>query len=302
MPQNFYSVGTTLFFSATDGESGVELWKTNPPYTEAELVADIRKGPDGSNPNRFQAVGTTLFFTASDGVYGEELWRSELPYDEQTTQIVGDIRRGAGGSNPQELTAINRTLIFRADDGSHGSELWKMGGEYSMLPSTGFAPGRVTQLPDKGIEYSSSQNMRLVVPVLQLNIPLEGIPQSAGGWDLTWLGNQAGYLEGTAFPTLPGNTAITAHAYLADGNPGPFHDLEQIRWGDTIGLEAWGNRYIYEVRRVETVDPLDLSILGSEELDWITLITCKGYDETLEDYRWRVVVKAVLIRVESLED
>ena len=296
-PQYFYSIGSTLFFSANDGETGIELWKSEPTYVEAVLVADIRQGSGNSNPNRFAAIGTTLYFTANDGVYGEELWQSDFPYNENTTKIVSDIRRGANGSNPQELTVIDRTLFFRADDGEHGAELWKLGGDY-VLPSTGFAPGRKTLLSGTIPEYQSLNQMRLVVPVMNVDIPLVGVPQSSGGWDLTWLGNQAGYLNGTAFPTTPGNTAITAHAFLADGTSGPFHDLDMLKFGDLVEINAWGNRYIYEVREVKQVSPDEIEILGPEEFDWITLITCKEYDESLQDYRWRLAVRAVLVNVE----
>lgn len=33
---------------------------------------------------------------------------------------------------------------------------------------------------------------------------------------------------------LPGNSAITAHFYLADGTPGSFVNLDDLRWGNEI--------------------------------------------------------------------
>ena len=73
--------------------------------------------------------------------------------------------------------------------------------------------------------------MRLVIPILGLDMPIVGVPLASEGWDLSWLGSQAGYLEGTAYPTLPGNTGITAHVYTADGLPGPFVNLGSLSWG-----------------------------------------------------------------------
>ena len=124
------------------------------------------------------------------------------------------------------------------------------------------------------------------------------MPLTQSGWDLSWLGSQAGYLEGTAFPTWAGNTVITSHVYLSDGMPGPFVDLAQLRWGDRVVIHAFGQSHIYQVRDLRYVRPNDASILPHEEFDWLTLITCAGYDQTIDDYRWRVVVRAVLVEIE----
>jgi hypothetical protein len=34
-----------------------------------------------------------------------------------------------------------------------------------------------------------------------------------------------------------------------------------------------------------------------EELPWLTLITCRGYDPTTNTYRYRYVVRAVQIKI-----
>jgi LPXTG-site transpeptidase (sortase) family protein len=168
------------------------------------------------------------------------------------------------------------------------------------LPRTGFAPGRVTELPaqPRGSEYEQLQSLTLGIPRLGVSVPIVGIPSASQGWDLTWLSNQAGWLEGTAYPTLAGNTGITAHTYLADGTPGPFVDLGSLYFGDRVYIHANGSIYIYEVREVNVVSPEYLSVLDHEEYDWITLITCREYNEETDDYNYRVVVRAVLIKVE----
>jgi sortase (surface protein transpeptidase) len=45
--------------------------------------------------------------------------------------------------------------------------------------------------------------------------------------------------------------------------------------------------------------PTDSSVLRHEDRAWLTLITCKGYNEDTNNYRLRVAVKAVLIGVEG---
>ena len=168
-----------------------------------------------------------------------------------------------------------------------------------QLPATGFAPGRVTGLPEQPAEldYVNLSGLWLQIPRLGVGMSIVGIPLADEGWDLTWLSNQAGWLEGTAYPTWAGNTALTAHAYTPDGLPGPFAHLADLRWGDQVILQAFGQEYVYEVRQVRTVRPTDLSVLRHEELDWITLLTCAAYDEASDSYRTRVAVRAVLIEV-----
>jgi LPXTG-site transpeptidase (sortase) family protein len=167
------------------------------------------------------------------------------------------------------------------------------------LPATGFAPGRLTPLPGQPEElaYVSLGGLWLQIPRLGVGMAIVGIPLANEGWDLTWLSNQAGWLEGTAYPTWAGNTALTAHAVTPDGLPGPFARLADLRWGDQVILQAFGQEYVYEVRQVRTVRPTDLSVLRHEELDWLTLLTCAAYDETTDSYRSRVAVRAVLIEV-----
>ena len=170
-----------------------------------------------------------------------------------------------------------------------------------QLPDTGFAPGRLTQLPiqTSANQYNTIADIGLEIPALGVEIPILGVPKLADGWDVTWLSSQAGYLEGTAFPTRSGNTALTAHVYLSDGTPGPFASLKDLRWGDEVIVQAFGQRHVYEVRRLRYVAPDDSSILDHKDLDWVTLITCGGYDPEQDRYLWRVAVQAVLMRIEE---
>jgi len=126
-----------------------------------------------------------------------------------------------------------------------------------------------------------------------------GVPQTNGTWDVSWLGNNAGWLDGSAFPTWSGNSVITAHVYDAYGNPGPFVKLNGLWWGDKIIVHAWGGKYVYEVRSVMQVQPNNLAaMMKHQELSWITLVTCRGYDEASDSYSYRILIRAVLVEVE----
>ena len=127
-----------------------------------------------------------------------------------------------------------------------------------------------------------------------------GIPLNPDGeWDLTWLGNQAGYLDGTAYPTHAGNSVITGHVYLADGSPGPFVNLHSLRYGDSIIIHLDGQSYIYQVRSDTVISPDNNSTFKHEVYPWLTLVTCKDYDAASGTYAHRVTVQAVLIKIET---
>lgn len=170
------------------------------------------------------------------------------------------------------------------------------------LPETGFAPGTLTSLsdlPEQTIEkaYTDYPNISLEIPSLDTNLPVIGVPLTAQGWDVTWLGDRAGYLQGTAFPTWAGNTAITGHVWDADNQPGPFFGLDSLKYGDRVVLHAWGKEHIYEVRDILQVEPDTLSAIPHSDFDMLTLITCKDFDEDSGDYDLRVAVQAVLVDV-----
>jgi LPXTG-site transpeptidase (sortase) family protein len=125
-----------------------------------------------------------------------------------------------------------------------------------------------------------------------------GVPQADGTWDVSWLGNEAGWLQGSAFPTWTGNSVLTGHIWNADNTPGPFSTINTLQWGDQIIIHAWSAQYVYEVRTVLLVSPSNINaLMRHEELPWVTLVTCRSYDEASNSYRYRMLVRAVLIAV-----
>jgi sortase (surface protein transpeptidase) len=63
-------------------------------------------------------------------------------------------------------------------------------------------------------------------------------------------------------------------------------------------VHAWGAQYVYEVREVLQVAPGDTSsVIKHKDLPWVTLVTCRGYDEATDSYKYRVAVAAVLMEV-----
>src|SRR5215212_9576431 len=135
-----------VFFGASDGKHGVELWKSDGTDKGTRLVKDInpaapapintackdRKSCVGSSwVHDITVVGKTaagrrIYFTAIDGKHGLELWKSDGT--RKGTTLVKDINTGSADSDPDSLTAFKGRLLFSADDGVHGYEMWRSNG------------------------------------------------------------------------------------------------------------------------------------------------------------------------------
>jgi LPXTG-site transpeptidase (sortase) family protein len=158
----------------------------------------------------------------------------------------------------------------------------------------------VTSLPVQSADktYASYSDLWLEIPTLGLNLPIVGVPLKDGGWDVTWLDRNAGWLNGSAFPTWNGNSVITAHVWDALNRPGPFARLKELKYGDQIKIHAFGQIHTYEIRESQSVSPTDQSaVFKHEENSWITLITCEDYKELSKTYSHRRIVRAVLVSV-----
>jgi LPXTG-site transpeptidase (sortase) family protein len=168
----------------------------------------------------------------------------------------------------------------------------------ALLPATGFAPNVQTELPAQPHDISyGATDVVLEIPSLGIKLPIVGVPKKNGTWDVTWLGKQAGWLEGSAFPSWNGNSVLTSHVYDSYGRPGPFVNLGTLKFGDPIIVHAYGQKYIFEVQTNQVVVPNDRSAFKHEDKPWLTLITCKAYDEKSKTYRQRLIVRAVLVKV-----
>ena len=114
-----------LYFSARDGDSGYELWKSNGTEEGTVMVADIYFGSDSSYAlmdNCIVADGV-LYFDATDGTHGYELWRSDGTED--GTFLVKDIAYGGSASMlDSTMYAVGEVFLFTADDGYTGRELY----------------------------------------------------------------------------------------------------------------------------------------------------------------------------------
>jgi ELWxxDGT repeat protein len=122
-----------LFFTADDGVSGVELWRSDGTPAGTFRVKDINPGLGSSDPSFLTPVSTglfgtpNLFFAATDAQGDTELWVSDGT--DAGTVRVEDIYLGMNGSSsPMNLTAVDTELYFTAITAAFGRELWKSDG------------------------------------------------------------------------------------------------------------------------------------------------------------------------------
>ena len=127
------SWGGKVYFAASDGINGTELWVTDGTSAGTVLVKDIYPGASGSDCQNFFPTANFIFFTATDDVNGLELWRTDGTAS--GTQLIKDIRPGTangiyvnGSSQPKSFFLWNNVLYFNANEGTNGVELWKSDG------------------------------------------------------------------------------------------------------------------------------------------------------------------------------
>ncbi len=123
------SINGTVYFTADDGVSGQELWKTDGTAAGTVRVIDGMPGPEHSNPSFLTNFKGSLYFTAYatvDGMSGYKLWKSDGTAG--GTVALADPGRLNYASNL--MTAGNK-LYFTAYQfgnsglyGETGGELW----------------------------------------------------------------------------------------------------------------------------------------------------------------------------------
>jgi LPXTG-site transpeptidase (sortase) family protein len=143
----------------------------------------------------------------------------------------------------------------------------------------------------------NSTDLTIEIPVLKVKTSIVGVQLKNGNWDVSWLQNRAGWLDGTAYPTWTGNSVLTAHSVYSNGKPGVFSKLKDLNSGEYIFVYNLGYRYTYQVVSNKFVQPNDITVLQHEDKAYLTLITCDTYDEKTATYLRRTAVRAVLIDV-----
>lgn len=124
-PSGLTAMNGKLYFTASDGIHGRDLWMSDGTAAGTVLVKDFAGDVALGSPG-LENVNGTLYFAANDGVSGVELWKSNGTA--AGTVLVADIVAGTGGSNPGSLANVNGILYFAADKAANDRELWSSNG------------------------------------------------------------------------------------------------------------------------------------------------------------------------------
>lgn len=138
---NLIALNGLMFFTADDGTSGTELWRSDGTEAGTWMVKDIWPGAGASDPKLLTVVsgpsayetpegelivpGDVLYFSASSPGHGRELWKTDgTP---EGTALVRDIVPGIGSSLPYWITPVALEpgmAFFSAQTPEAGRELW----------------------------------------------------------------------------------------------------------------------------------------------------------------------------------
>ncbi|WP_158502102.1 ELWxxDGT repeat protein [Vitiosangium sp. GDMCC 1.1324] len=124
-PSNLFHMRGLTYFSATDGQHGVELWRTDGTTAGTFQLADINPGAASSQPTAFAELNGWVYFSANDGEHGAELWRTDGTTE--GTVLVRDIALGKSNSDPGSFTELGGKLYFIATAGGT-QQLWRTDG------------------------------------------------------------------------------------------------------------------------------------------------------------------------------
>lgn len=128
-PSSLTSAGPRVFFTASDGVHGNELWSSNGNPEGTAMVRDIRSGPQGSSITSLTSDGNQVYFQADNVTRGEQLWKSDGT--RERTVMVRNIAPGAKRGILSDLTPFGGVMYFSAAQPIGATQLWSTDGTYA---------------------------------------------------------------------------------------------------------------------------------------------------------------------------
>jgi LPXTG-site transpeptidase (sortase) family protein len=219
---------------------------------------------------------------------GEELTPTLLSAASSPSEVENSLPSPSETQPPDAGMAISTPEATASDQGSpslrQAQDTALPGG-----PAVSQAPGGlVASLPDRPAT-------RLVIPAIDVDVPVVVIPIRNGTWDVEQITHEVGHLQGTASPGDSSNVVMAGHITLTAGGYGPFRGLAQLQPGDEILVYVGDQEvYVYKVDSVKTVEATDVEVAYPTAEPILTLITCVNWDPVQGRYNDRLVVVAYL--------
>jgi MYXO-CTERM domain-containing protein len=125
-------LGGVVYFRANDGQTGIEVWRTDGTTGGTQLLNDLRPGGTGSFPTNITTAGGNVYFHASTSVpTGSKVFISDGT--SAGTRLLVDTWPAAnigffGPPAPSNFTAYGSQVLFTASSENQGQELWTTDG------------------------------------------------------------------------------------------------------------------------------------------------------------------------------
>jgi ELWxxDGT repeat protein len=104
------AAGGRVYFRATDGTSGEELWGSDGTAKGTRLVQDIRIGGDASEPDQLTALGNKVVFVASGPGGLKQVWVSDGK--RRGTKALTNFTADGWGAKPADFTVAGERCFF----------------------------------------------------------------------------------------------------------------------------------------------------------------------------------------------
>ena len=232
------------------------------------------------------SVLLALCCAMTTAVSAEDLFFSENPFAEAAEDEPTATPTPTQTPTPTPTPISVVYNFFRLDDGcdscmpGYGPQPQpqpRPQGRPVYLPATGIT-GKVGPKP-ASVNYEST-HYSIELPSINAAADLMIVPKVDGEYPVTWLGKNAGVLEGSALPGEGGQTWIVGHNHIDADEYGPFMDLGGLESGDRIFVmdHTDGSQMtyvIYENIKV-AADDLDSVYAAADRYpNTMTLITCE---------------------------
>ncbi len=226
---------------------------------------------------------SSVFFDSSSNTFSLKSHTQDFTYPDSDETIMAECSDTDGNCMlPPSTEGGSGFTLFRLDEGI-------------ALPRTGFSAVSPMGLSEKPMDLNYKPLRRtLEIPSVSAAAEIVSVPFTDGEYPVTWLGADAGLLEGSAMPGK-GQSVLTGHNHLNTTEAGPFANLNAVAAGDHIFiLDERGNLQtfiVYANVKVAENDISGVNRLIEGDPQSLTLITCE--DERPEGgYASRRVVAA----------
>ena len=175
---------------------------------------------------------------------------------------------------------------------SPSDPVWLFGFE---LPRTGISGAGISPMDKPASLNYAPIGMELLIPAIGVESNIVTVPRTDEGYQVQWLGNEAGLLEGFAKPGSGSISVIVGHNTLNAEEYGPFALLSTLKAGDVFFVRRSNGTLmpftVYLNEKIGAEDIEELQRAAGMYENTLTLLTCE--DELPEGgYASRRIISA----------